>query len=104
MSMQLIMYVLLVFLFFSWLGGGRKVTRVEVTLDGGETWMLSEITHPERPTEHGRYWCWCFWRLDVDLIQLIQAKELAVRAWDSSMNTQPQTLTWNVMVRSFKKI
>ncbi|KAH6558685.1 hypothetical protein KP509_1Z050000 [Ceratopteris richardii] len=82
---------------YAYSGGGRKITRVEVTVDGGESWKLCNVNHPERPTKHGKYWCWCFWELDIEVMQLIEAKELAVRAWDSSMNTQPQKITWNVL-------
>jgi nitrate reductase (NAD(P)H) len=79
-------------------GGGKKVTRVEVTLDGGENWLLCALDHPEKPTKYGRYWCWCFWSIDVELIDLLACKEIAVRAWDQSLNTQPEFLTWNLMV------
>jgi hypothetical protein len=39
-------------------GGGRKVIRVEVSLDGGKTWTLTTLRHPETPTEYCKYWCW----------------------------------------------
>nr|GMD74149.1 Nitrate reductase [NADH] [Ipomoea batatas] len=29
-------------------GGGKKVTRVEVTMDGGETWLVCDLDHQER--------------------------------------------------------
>ncbi|KAF8751989.1 hypothetical protein HU200_011984 [Digitaria exilis] len=35
-------------------GAGQKVTRVELTLDGGETWLLCSVNHPERPTKYGK--------------------------------------------------
>jgi nitrate reductase (NAD(P)H) len=80
-------------------GGGRKVTRVEVTLDGGETWQVGSLEHPERPTKYGKYWCWCFWSVEVEVLDLLGSKEIAVRAWDEAMNTQPEKLIWNLMVR-----
>ncbi|CAO2206986.1 unnamed protein product [Urochloa humidicola] len=82
---------------FAYSGGGKKVTRVEVTLDGGETWRLCELNHPEKPNKYGRYWCWCFWSVDVEVLDLLGAKEIAVRAWDQSLNTQPEKLVWNLM-------
>ena len=78
-------------------GGGRKIIRVEVSLDGGETWLFTELTHPETPTEFGKFWCWCFWKLPVDVSDLASCHDIMCRAWDSSMNTQPKDLTWNVM-------
>ncbi|CAO2834706.1 unnamed protein product [Amaranthus hypochondriacus] len=82
---------------YAYSGGGKKVTRVEVTMDGGETWQVCELDHQEKPTKYGKYWCWCFWSLEVEVLDLLGAKEIAVRAWDESLNTQPEKLIWNVM-------
>ncbi|CBI19078.3 unnamed protein product, partial [Vitis vinifera] len=82
---------------YAYSGGGKKVTRVEVTMDGGETWQVCRLDHPEKPNKYGKYWCWCFWSLEVEVLDLIGAKEIAVRAWDETLNTQPEKLIWNVM-------
>ncbi|KAL2925244.1 Nitrate reductase [NADH] [Bienertia sinuspersici] len=82
---------------YAYSGGGRKVTRVEVTMDGGETWELCQLDHQEKPTKYGKFWCWCFWSLEVEVLDLLGAKEIAVRAWDEGLNTQPEKLIWNVM-------
>ncbi|KAK7351143.1 hypothetical protein VNO77_10372 [Canavalia gladiata] len=82
---------------YAYSGGGRKVTRVEVTLDGGETWHVCRLDCPEKPTKYGKFWCWCFWSLEVEVLDLLGAKEIAVRAWDEGLNTQPEKLIWNVM-------
>ena len=71
---------------------------MEVTLDGGETWQVCTLYHQERPTKYGKYWCWCFWSVDVEVLDVLGAKEIAVRAWDEAMNTQPEKLIWNLMV------
>ena len=77
------------------------MTRVEVTLDGGETWLVCDLDHPEKPNKYGKYWCWCFWSVEVEVLDLLGAKEIAVRAWDQSLNTQPEKLIWNLMVRTY---
>ncbi|VAH98511.1 unnamed protein product [Triticum turgidum subsp. durum] len=82
---------------YAYAGGGKKIIRVEVTLDGGETWMLCTLDIPEKPNKYGRYWCWCFWSVDVEVLDLLGAKEVAVRAWDQAQNTQPEKLIWNLM-------
>ncbi|CAA6664921.1 unnamed protein product [Spirodela intermedia] len=82
---------------YAYAGGGKKVTRVEVTLDGGETWLQCELDQPERPNKYGKYWCWCFWSVDLEVLDLLGAKEIAVRAWDQALNTQPEKLIWNVL-------
>lgn len=82
---------------YAYSGGGRKIIRVEVTMDGGETWIPCKLNHREKPAKYGKYWCWCFWDVEIDVTQLLGTKELAVRAWDAAMNTQPKDFTWNVM-------
>lgn len=82
---------------YAYSGGGRKVTRVEVSLNDGKSWILCDLKHPEEPTRYGKYWCWCFWQINVDVLDLLKCKEIVVRAWDAAMNTQPQHLIWNVM-------
>mmetsp|Transcript_55608 Transcript_55608/g.130280 ORF Transcript_55608/g.130280 Transcript_55608/m.130280 type:complete len:874 (-) Transcript_55608:259-2880(-) len=79
-------------------GGGRKVTRVETSLDGGNTWDLSELEHLQ-PNASGYMWTWCHWSKSVTMQQLMMAvnREIMVRAWDAGSNTQPRKLTWNVM-------
>lgn len=74
------------------------MTRVEVTMDGGETWQVGRVKHAEKGNKYGKYWCWCFWSLEVEVLDLLSAKEIAVRAWDEALNTQPQNLIWNLMV------
>ncbi|KAA3465278.1 nitrate reductase [NADH]-like [Gossypium australe] len=66
-------------------------------MDGGETWQVCSLDHPEQPNKYGKYWCWCFWSLEVEVLDLLGAKEIAVRAWDQTLNTQPEKLIWNVM-------
>ncbi|KAL2467521.1 Nitrate reductase [NADH] 2 [Forsythia ovata] len=82
---------------YAYSGGGKKVTRVEVTMDGGETWHVATVVHHEKPNKYGKYWCWCFWSLEVEVLDLLGAKEICVRAWDETFNTQPEKLIWNLM-------
>jgi len=44
-----------------------------------------------------RNWTWVRWQLEVQLTELVATKELVVRAWDSSQNTQPKYMNWNLM-------
>ncbi|RAL38745.1 hypothetical protein DM860_013426 [Cuscuta australis] len=82
---------------YAYSGGGKKVTQVEVTMDEGETWMVCDLDRPEKPNKYGKYWCWCFWSLQVEVLPLLGAKQIAVRAWDETHNTQPEKLIWNLM-------
>jgi len=82
---------------YAYTGGGRAITRVEVSLDGGYVWRLATVKRPCKPTMYGKHWCWSFWELDVETSQLARAKEVMCRAWDEANNTQPRDFTWNLM-------
>jgi nitrate reductase (NAD(P)H) len=96
-------------------GGGRRVTRVEITLDKGKSWLLANITyHEDAYREHvdenqelfggtlDMSWretcfCWCFWDLDIPVSELKESSDIMVRAMDESMNVQPRDMYWSVL-------
>lgn len=71
---------------------GRIIERVDISLDGGETWTQGSLMEAE---EKGP-WTWQFWRTTLDLPP--GPAEIVVRAWDSAVNTQPEETRriWNV--------
>lgn len=97
---------------YAYSGGGRRVTRVEVSLDKGRTWRLAEIEYAEdryRDAEQYMYggrldmswrescFCWSFWSLDIRVSDLVDANDLVVRAMDDSMSVQPKDMYWSVL-------
>jgi len=83
-------------------GGGGEVRRVEVTLDGGKTWLQCKPSFPEQGEEghlrHGIHsWVWCHWSIELEAWRLLKSEEIAVRAFDAQLNTQPDQPTWNLM-------
>ncbi|GAB1318793.1 Nitrate reductase [Madurella fahalii] len=99
---------------YAYAGGGKRVTRLEVTLDQGRTWLLADISYPEdqyRQAPDGETlfggrldvssreacFCWCFWELDLPLLQLCDAKDVMIRAMDDSMMVQPRDMYWSVL-------
>ncbi|KAI0401232.1 nitrate reductase [Xylaria palmicola] len=99
---------------YAYAGGGRRITRVEITLDKGKTWTLANISYPEdqyrlaaegetlfggRVDVSGREssFCWCFWDLDVPISQLQAAADIMVRAMDDAMMVQPRDMYWSVL-------
>jgi sulfite oxidase len=70
-------------------GGGRRVERVEISLDGGRSWTAAALGAEESA------WAWRFWDATVTLAA--GAQEIVVRAWDSAAQTQPSTIeqVWN---------
>lgn len=90
---------------YAYSGGGRMITRVEVSLDGGSSWRLAELDYPEEKYSHapkyGFYYCWMFWNLELQMDEIFDAAksagEIRVRAWDASNNTQPAHIIWNLL-------
>jgi sulfite oxidase len=70
-------------------GGGRSVERVDVSIDGGESWVTAELEEGNDP------WAWRFWEASVDLEP--GQYEIVARAWDAAANTQPELAEhiWN---------
>ncbi|MDB5557569.1 MAG: molybdopterin oxidoreductase [Enterovirga sp.] len=69
---------------------GRAIARVELSCDGGRTWIEADLAaRPDTP------WAWTPWSADLDL--RAGQHELAVRAWDSAGQTQPAEAAevWN---------
>jgi nitrate reductase (NAD(P)H) len=86
---------------YAYTGGGRKITRVEISIDGGFHWELAEVKRHEKPTVHGMYWCWVWWTYSLPISSLFQCSEIMCRAWDESNNPQPVNPTWNLYVYTF---
>ena len=94
-------------------GGGRRVTRVDISLDKGKTWRLASIDYPEdrymEAKDQELYggaldmswretsFCWCFWNLEISIEDLRNSKDIFVRGMDESMNLQPRDMYWSVL-------
>ncbi|KAH7359842.1 hypothetical protein BKA66DRAFT_573950 [Pyrenochaeta sp. MPI-SDFR-AT-0127] len=98
---------------YAYSGGGRRVTRCEVSLDKGKTWRLANIEYAEdryRAFEDRELYgarldmdwretcfCWCFWSLDIATAELKEANDILVRAMDEAMCIQPRDMYWSVL-------
>ncbi|KAI9846466.1 MAG: hypothetical protein M1838_001250 [Thelocarpon superellum] len=97
---------------YAYSGGGRRVTRVEISLDRGASWRLADIEYPEdkyRDTDETMYggridmsqretcFCWCLWSLDVPVSDIDRSNDILLRAMDESMNLQPRDMYWSVL-------
>lgn len=69
-------------------GEGRLVSRVDVSTDGGSTWVQADLTAAAQGV-------WRHWVATVDIP--IGASRITVRAWDSSGASQPESPAplWN---------
>ena len=70
-------------------GGGRSIERVELSTDGGKSWIQTDLGHDQRT------WSWRFW--ETTLPVTAGDYEIVVRAWDSASQTQPASVdqVWN---------
>ncbi|KAK9765308.1 Nitrate reductase [NADH] 1 [Basidiobolus ranarum] len=82
---------------YAYTGSGNRITRVELSLDDGKTWILCNIDQQIPSPITKKYWAWAIWSYDLPLKKLLQCKEIIVRAWDSTLNTQPVNITWNIL-------
>lgn len=78
-------------------GGGRCISRVDVSLDGGRTWDQAELLTD--PFAGHKSWAWRRWRYlghlgtpaSGTMGQHLQCRDVVVKATDNSYNTQPET-------------
>ncbi|KIM36955.1 hypothetical protein M413DRAFT_448857 [Hebeloma cylindrosporum] len=96
---------------YAYAGGGRRVTRVEVSSDNGDSWKLANISYPEDlfrevahfdpiygdldMTDSDACFCWCFWSFDIDISALKASRAIMVRCMDESLALQPRDMYWN---------
>ncbi|GAQ79127.1 sulfite oxidase [Klebsormidium nitens] len=73
-------------------GGGRKIERVDVSVDGGATWAEAQRL-PQEGT-HGR-WAWTLWSLSAIVNPPCQ---IIAKCVDVASNTQPERVEtiWNL--------
>jgi len=70
-------------------GQGRRVARVDVSADGGRTWVQAKVEDQPSP------WAWQLWNATVSVSQ--GPTDLVARAWDDTGSTQPESPAslWN---------
>ena len=79
---------------FAWSGGGRAISRVDVSADGGRTWTTAKLTaqpHDSSPSRT-RSWGWTLWSAEVPLPPAAAVSggrvELLCKAVDAAYNVQ----------------
>ena len=76
----------------AWSGGGRKIIRVEVSSDGGQSWSTATLEEPGKSQPSGKAWAWTFWSIEIE-----NSGNVCCRAIDESGNCQPEKpeQVWN---------
>jgi nitrate reductase (NAD(P)H) len=96
---------------YAYSGGGRRINRVEISIDDGTTWQLAEICYPEDLyravtyedevygkldlTDRDTCFCWCFWSFPIATKALKDSPAVMVRAMDEGLSGQPRDMYWN---------
>ncbi|XP_078033227.1 sulfite oxidase [Augochlora pura] len=83
---------------YAWSGGGRKIIRVDVTNDQGETWHTANLHAEDTNAKEGRYWSWTLWSIDLPVQSTWKESEIWAKAVDASYNVQPESFKniWNL--------
>lgn len=83
---------------YAWSGGGNKIIRVDLTLDGGETWHVADLVQREEKAKEGRHWGWTIWKAEIPVDSATEEIEIWAKAVDSSYNVQPESFKniWNL--------
>lgn len=97
----------------AWSGGGRGISRVEVSIDGGRKFTAAEVYRgPNEGTnlnkKIGTYWEWVHFQQHVPLTPCMKSHlaageeleiEIVTRAIDGDFNSQPEKMEqcWNVL-------
>ena len=74
---------------YAYAGDDRGITRVDVSVDRGRTWVQAELDDQSSP------WTWRLWRTRLLLDE--GEVRITVRAWDTTAATQPESVeqVWN---------
>ncbi|MGI8700602.1 MAG: sulfite oxidase [Nocardioidaceae bacterium] len=74
---------------YAFAGDQRRIARVDVSLDGGASWVQADLDEPASD------WTWQLWRAVLDLAE--GPHQVTVRAWDTTGASQPKSpaALWN---------
>ena len=92
---------------YAYSGGGNEIQRVDISLNGGETWDQATLVQDDMKLEQGhKSWCWKRWKYEGHLPDhkdcngnAVSGRDrehkttFVVKATDDSYNTQPETYT-----------
>lgn len=84
---------------YAYSGAGNGITRVDISVDGGQTWTQTEIFNENDPYTQKSF-AWTLWNFELEIPEDIKEDkiEICIRAIDSNCNTQPETIDalWNI--------
>ena len=99
---------------YAFSGGGRSIIRVDISLDGGETWYEADLHEQEEESDSevssmsssfdkGPFFGWTLWSFTIpndamDRLEIGKDVEIIARATDSHHNVMPSSAkdVWNI--------
>ncbi|KAK9509718.1 hypothetical protein O3M35_006973 [Rhynocoris fuscipes] len=88
---------------YSYSGGGRRIIRVDLTCDRGNTWHTANLLKEgKKELRAGQnHWDWTLWEANIPITEDLAAKkefQIHVKAVDNSYSTQPECFRniWNL--------
>lgn len=77
-------------------GADGPISKVEVSVDGGESWVNAELfgDYEDNEKDADLKWAWCLWSAKVKIEKGVK-KTILSRATDSAGNTQCRCPQWN---------
>ena len=95
---------------YAWGGGGRGIQRVDVTVDGGNSWVQASLSRTQQDSgsvrkysrtadcPSPREWAWTLWQAEIPVPEKVDKFEVCVKAVNSANDTQPETPKgiWNL--------
>lgn len=79
---------------YAFTGGGRPLARVEISVDGGQSWSPAQVARQEL-TPGKRLYSWVLWEANVVISRQVHTEVIA-RAWDCAANGMNQEPVWNL--------
>ncbi|KAI1098390.1 Oxidoreductase, molybdopterin-binding domain-containing protein [Jackrogersella minutella] len=82
---------------YAYSGGGREIQRVDISLDGGETWDQAHLIDDTNFEKGNKAWCWKRWRYETGLSEVTKSSKgeskttIVIKATDDAYNTQPES-------------
>mmetsp|Transcript_2114 Transcript_2114/g.4090 ORF Transcript_2114/g.4090 Transcript_2114/m.4090 type:complete len:406 (-) Transcript_2114:770-1987(-) len=89
---------------YAYSGGGRAISRVDVSIDNGKTWDQARLTRAVNGDDQVqnirtyKAWAWCQWRYTVKIPHGVNEVCICCKAVDDQYNQQPHEVEpiWNV--------
>jgi sulfite oxidase len=78
---------------YAFSGGGNRIIRVDITVDGGKTWQVADLEQEDlAKAPSGRHWGWSLWSAKVPVAKGTKSMEIWTKAVDSNYNCQPESV------------